>query len=81
MEITKDIIISRPFISLRTGDPTVYLVRHLSKGGAVIGELNLGLFQKEITNTKRSGRDFIFIMDQTGTLLAHPIFRFGQTAN
>jgi len=67
---TKDIIISRPFISLRTGDPTVYLVRPLSKGGAVIGELNLGLFQKEITNVL--GRDFIFIMDQSGTLLAHP---------
>jgi len=67
---TKDIIISRPFISLRTGDPTVYLVRPLSNGGAVIGELNLGLFQKEITNAL--GRDFIFIMDQSGTLLAHP---------
>lgn len=66
----KGIIISRPFISLRTGDPTVYLVRPLSQGGAVIGELNLGLFQEEIINAL--GRDFIFIMDQSGTLLAHP---------
>ena len=67
------LIISRPFISLRTGDPTVYLVRYLSNGGCMVGELNLGLIQKEITNiTNRSGEDFVFIMDQNGTLLAHP---------
>jgi len=71
----KSLGISRPFISLRTGEPTVYLVRPLSSGGRVVGELNLGLFQKEITNiTTRSGKDFVFIMDQSGTLLAHPSF-------
>lgn len=69
----KNLVISRPFISLRTGTPTVYLIRPLSGGGCVIGELNLRLFQQEIINiTSRSGRDFAFIMDQTGTLLAHP---------
>lgn len=68
-----NIIISRPFISLRTGNPTVYLIRHLSKGRTVIGELNLGLFQQEIVDaTNTLGKDFIFIMDQTGMLLAHP---------
>lgn len=72
-EKKKSIIISRPFISLRTGEPTVYLVRYLSNGGCMVGELNLGLMQKEITKiTNRSGRDFVFIMDQNGTLLAHP---------
>lgn len=65
-----NLIISHPFISLRTGYPTVYLVRPLSGGGAVIGELNLNLFQKEITNLK--GNDFVFITDQTGMLIAHP---------
>lgn len=69
----KGLIISRPFISLRTGIPTVYLIRPLSQGGCVIGEFNLRLFQNEITNiTSKSGGDFVFIMDQTGTLLAHP---------
>lgn len=72
-ENKKKLTISRPFISLRTGEPTVYLVRPLSNGGCIIGELNLGLFQQEITNiTSRSSKDFVFIMDQTGTLLAHP---------
>lgn len=66
----KKIIFSHPFISIRTGYPTVYLVRPLSNGGAVIGELNLNLFQKEIVNIK--GNDFVFIMDQTGMLIAHP---------
>jgi signal transduction histidine kinase/CheY-like chemotaxis protein len=69
----KSLIISRPFISLRTGEPTVYLVKALKRGGCVAGELNLGLFQIEIMNINRtSGMDFIFIMDQDGTLLAHP---------
>lgn len=68
----QSIIISRPFISLRTGEPTVYLVKSLKRGGCVAGELNLGLFQKEIMNINRtSGMDFIFILDQKGTLLAH----------
>lgn len=68
----KDIIVSRPFISIRTGYPTVYLVRFLSNGGAVIGELNLNLLQKEITNLKDKDDDLVFIMDQTGMLIAHP---------
>lgn len=66
--------ISRPFISLRTGTPTVYLVRALAHGGYIIGELNLGIFQKEIVNIKgnKINDDYIFIMDHTGTLIAHP---------
>lgn len=72
---TKCIIISRPFISLRTGKPTVYLIRHLSNGGSIMGELNLGLLQQEIADEKGiGGKDFIFIMDQSGTLLANPTF-------
>ncbi len=68
----KNISISRPFISLRTGEPTVYLVKFLSKGGCVIGALNLGMFQEEIMNISKSGKNFVFIMDESGTLLAHP---------
>lgn len=68
-----NLIISRPFISLRTGDPIVYLVRPLSQGGYIVGEFNLGLFQEEIENISNiNGEDFVFIMDQTGTLIAHP---------
>ena len=67
------LFISRPFISLRTGVPTVYLIRYLSQGGCVIGELNLGFLQEKITNiTDEYNKDFIFIMDQTGTLIANP---------
>ncbi len=69
----KDIIISRAFISLRTGNPTVYLNRPLARGGQVVGELNLGSLQDEI----QQGRDapdlgMVFILDQFGMLLAHP---------
>lgn len=66
-------IISRPFISPRTGEPTVYLIKTLTSGGKLVGELNLGLLQTEITNIiKSSDGDFVFILDQYGTLIAHP---------
>ncbi|AGF56801.1 PAS domain S-box-containing protein [Clostridium saccharoperbutylacetonicum] len=68
-----NLIISRPFISFRTGDPIVYLIRPLSQGGYIIGELNLGVFQHEIENiTKIQGDQFAFIVDQSGTLISHP---------
>ena len=71
----KNLTISRPFISLRTGNPTVYLVRRLSRGGLVMGELNLGSLQDEITRGKeRSDQEMVFILDQFGMLLAHPAF-------
>lgn len=68
-----NIHISKPFISLRTGYPTIFLIRPLLNGGHIVGELNLELFQSEIRNaTDLSDNDFVFIMDQYGTLLAHP---------
>ncbi|MGA2035402.1 MAG: histidine kinase dimerization/phospho-acceptor domain-containing protein, partial [Thermoguttaceae bacterium] len=71
----KAITISRPFVSVRTGRPTVYLIRPLDLGGRVVGELSLGSLQDEITHGKdASSRDAIFILDQSGMLLAHPSF-------
>jgi PAS domain S-box-containing protein len=68
-----NLIISRPFISLRTGIPTTYLVRQLSRGGQVVGELNLGSLQDEITRGRGApSQDVIFIVDRSGMLLAHP---------
>lgn len=68
------VTISRPFISLRTGAPTVYLIRPLSRGGCVVGELSLATFQNEIARDQDTSEpDSIFILDQAGTLLAHPV--------
>jgi signal transduction histidine kinase len=70
------IAISRPFISLRSGLPTVYLTIKLSLGGYVVGELNLGAVQDEIVRLRGlPGTDSISIIDQSGTLLAHPDFK------
>lgn len=67
------IAISRPFISLRTGVPTVYLIRPLSQGRCVVGELNLGVLQNEIIQGKEDTKQNItYILDQFGMLLAHP---------
>lgn len=68
-----DTIISKPFISLRTGVPTVYLVRILSNGEHIIGELNLGLLQESVTRINNStANNSVFIMAKSGVLLAHP---------
>lgn len=66
-------VISSPFISLRTGDPTVYIIRQIATGGMAVGELNLSILQQEIKKEqgKRSG-NVVYVMDQSGTLLAHP---------
>lgn len=67
------LMISRPFISLRTGNPTVYLVRRLSPGRYIVGELDLGLLQDEIRREQgRADAAYYFIVDQYGTLIAHP---------
>ncbi len=71
-EEKKNFAISPPFISLRTGDPTVYLVRQLTGGGYVVGELSLGSLQDEITHDRGASQNEVFIMDQSGMLLAHP---------
>ncbi|WP_160692134.1 ATP-binding protein [Clostridium sp. C2-6-12] len=68
-----NIHISKPFISLRTGYPTIFLIRPLLNGGYLVGELNLELLQNEIkTSANLPDKDFVFIMDQSGTLIAHP---------
>ncbi|HYA14749.1 MAG TPA: cache domain-containing protein, partial [Syntrophales bacterium] len=65
--------ISRPFMSFSTGAPTVYLIMPLSRGGAVVGELNLKSLQQEITSgIGETRKDSVFIMDQSGMLLVHP---------
>jgi diguanylate cyclase (GGDEF)-like protein/PAS domain S-box-containing protein len=72
--ILSGITISRPFISMRTGQPTVYLNRPLaSGGGSIVGELNLGILQDElIRNDETTRNNAIVILDQFGVLLAHP---------
>lgn len=63
---------SIPFTSLRTGEPTAYLLRCTDSGEYIIGELNLGALQDAITEAAIPSNETIFIVDQTGTLLAHP---------
>ncbi|MGC9358393.1 MAG: cache domain-containing protein, partial [Anaerolineae bacterium] len=67
------ITISSPFISLRTGQPTVWVGRSLRDGGLVVGELNLGALQEAIVaRLEQPGSETIFVTDRFGTLLAHP---------
>ncbi|HKJ37615.1 MAG TPA: EAL domain-containing protein [Anaerolineales bacterium] len=63
---------SIPFTSLRTGEPTAYLLRCTESGEYIVGELNLGALQDSINESVSSENGIVFIVDQTGTLLAHP---------
>ncbi len=64
-----DVTISQPFISLRTGQPTVYMAKSVSDGRMVVGELNLGELQKAVDT---GGDEQYFVADRSGVLLAHP---------
>ncbi len=64
--------VSRPFTSLRTGEPTVYLAKVLAEG-RLVGALNLGRIQQQISNLNQNDTGSqIFLLDRSGTLLAHP---------
>lgn len=63
---------SIPFTSLRTGQPTAYLTRCTDTGEYLVGELNLYALQETISEAYHSSQGTVFIVDQTGTLLAHP---------
>ncbi len=72
-EARTSLTISRPFISLRTGNPTVYLIRPLASGDCMVGELSLSKLQYEVTTGRNtSGKDTVFLLDQYGQLLTHP---------
>lgn len=67
--------LSKPFISLRTGEPTVYIRLSLENGDYVLGELRLNILQKEIDAQLELNSvqgEHLFIIDQYGTVLAHP---------
>lgn len=65
--------ISRPFNSIRTGKPTVNLTWLLNDGGMMVAELNLGTLQEVIIDGQHEhSQSTIIIVDQAGTLLAHP---------
>jgi PAS domain S-box-containing protein len=73
----KKVIISRMFISKSIDNRTIYLIRPIAHGGALIGEINTGLLRKEIVNvTANLSYDKIFILDKKGTLIKYFYSKF-----
>lgn len=66
---------SIPFTSQLTGHPTAYLTRCTATGEYFVGELSLSALQNTVARAKGSSRETVFIVDQSGTLLAHPDFK------
>lgn len=72
-ESTNGVVISNPFISLRTGEPTVYIIMQPKNTNYIVGELNLKKLQEEVVQGfEKYLQEEIFILDKSGTLLAHP---------
>lgn len=72
-ESINGVVISNPFISLRTGEPTVYIIIQLKNINYIVGELNLKKLQEEVVQGfEKYLEEEIFILDKSGTLLAHP---------
>ncbi|MRS05292.1 hypothetical protein EG832_19065, partial [bacterium] len=65
--------ISKPFISPRTGKPTVYISYPITNGGGIlIGEFNLnGLDENLSVMNLNQGINF-YITDSTGVFISHP---------
>jgi len=67
------LVISDPFISTHTGNPTVYMsIPIANQGGAVVGELSLMNLQESVIQENISKIGTFYILDQNGYLLAHP---------
>ena len=70
---TNGAYISRPFISMKSGHPAVYLAKSVPGRGVVAGELSLNELQRIIgLGMNMHETTVTFITDQWGTLLAHP---------
>ncbi len=65
--------VSLPFISSRTGNPTVHVARRVSTGGMVVGDLNLELLQDIVNQLEDASKSHrALVADAFGHLLAHP---------
>lgn len=71
------VVISKPFISLRSNQPAVILSIRMVNGGVLAGELNLAELQRITNSSTRTDlhRTEFFVTDEAGTLLAYPDFQ------
>ena len=76
-DCTKGVNFSSPFTSLRTGQPTVFLTLCTDDNKKLVGEMNLEALQRAIAIDQSGvlfGETIVFVVDQTGRLLAYPDF-------
>lgn len=66
-------VLSKPFISPRTGKPTVYISFPFENGGGIlIGEFNLIGLEENLSVMKLNQGINFYITDSAGVFLAHP---------
>jgi|GEM_PF-6629228 len=69
------LVISRPFMSIPTGNLTVYLSMPLPDGkGMAVGELSLADLQESVKLAAAAQTGVFFIIDENSYLVAHPQF-------
>lgn len=77
------VIVSQPFVSLRSGRPAVYLAMNIPRSGVIAGELSLSELQRIASlSFDLEIETETFITDSVGNILAHPqIERVEQQEN
>lgn len=69
----KELQLSTPFTSARTGKTTVYMSQSLNRGaGVLVGEVNLSNLQDLLVKKATFTTGFGYIIDANGFLVAHP---------
>jgi putative nucleotidyltransferase with HDIG domain len=69
----KQLQVSTPFTSARTGKPTVYMSLPLSRGaGMLVGEVNLSQLQDLLIQKATFTTGFSYVIDANGFIVAHP---------
>ena len=69
----KELQVSTPFTSARTGKPTVYMSLPLRRGaGILVGEVNLSNLQDLLIKKASFTAGFSYIIDVNGYFVAHP---------
>lgn len=76
---TNGVNITRPFISSKTGNPTVYISLPLQNSkGIVVGELSLFGLQESLIHSQINPSGIFYIVDQDGYLLTNPQYNLVQ---
>lgn len=74
-------VLTAPYLDMVTGEIVVGIVKKTKDGSGVVGvDLNLKKLNEMAQSMKTGTKGYVFIVDQTKKILAHPAFKKGADA-